>query len=220
MLASILAIILIDLVLAGDNAVVIAMAARRLPSHLQTRALLAGTAAAVLLRVIATICVLVLLLIPGLMLIGGGLLLWIAFGLTEKDCIDRRDRPGGSTLWQAVRVIVVADLVMSLDNMLGVAGAAHGDPALVALGLFISIPIMIFCSAIILRLLNRFPWLVYVGAAILAWTAASMILLEPLVQDQVLGQSARLSVYCAALAVVLLGGMARNLSPFSKEHQR
>lgn len=213
--ASVLAIIIIDLVLAGDNAVVIAMAARRLPKHLQVRAMIAGTAVAVLLRIIATICVLVLLKIPGLMLIGGGLLMWIAYGLTESDSDSPKELRPTQTIWSAVRVIVMADFIMSLDNMLGVAGAASGDPFLVTIGLMISIPIMVFGSAMILRLLTQFPWLVYVGAAILALTAASMILHEPLVLEA--GGYARFAVYGAVLAVVLMGGFARNLVTFSKE---
>lgn len=211
MLLSIVAIILIDLVLAGDNAVVIAMAARRLPAHLQMRAMFIGTGAAIAMRILATLCVLFLLKVPGLMLLGGGLLLWIAYGLTEQG-----DGPPeasvNKTIWQAARVIVVADLIMSLDNMLGVAGAAKGDPYLVVAGLMISIPIMIFGSAMILRLLNRFPWLVYVGASILAWTAASMILHEPLVRDYQASSLARVTVYGAAIAVVLIGGLARKPS--------
>jgi len=211
MLLSILTIILIDLVLAGDNAVVIAMAARRLPIHLQMKAMVLGTGAAVLMRILVTLSVLVLLRIPGLMLLGGGMLMWIAYSLT-----DRRGENGATdfdtpnaTIWYAIRMIVGADLIMSLDNMLGVAGAAKGDPLLVVIGLAISIPIMIFGSAIILRMLNRFPWLVYVGAAILAWTAATMILHEPIVREYQASSLARVTVYGAAVAVVLLGGFAR-----------
>lgn len=215
MLASIAVIILIDLVLAGDNAVVIAMAARRLPANLQFKAMIAGTGVAIAMRIIATLCILVLLKIPGLMFVGGGLLMWIAYGLLVPEETEHHT-PVSQTIWQAVRIIAVADFIMSLDNMLGVAGAAKGEPLLVVFGLLISIPIMVFGSAIILRLLNRFPWLVYVGAGILAWTAASMILHEPLVLDQ-WAQSARFAVYAAVLSVVLIGGFMRNLPTFSKE---
>lgn len=180
-LTALVAIIGIDLVLAGDNAILIALVARKLPQHQQRITIIAGTAGAVVLRVIMTLAVVSLLNIPWLMLIGGVLLTWIAYKLLTPDKSDTHveaDVAVGS-LGSAIRTIVVADAVMGLDNVLGVAGAAHGDFSLVVLGLLISVPIMVAGSTIILKYVERHPILVYVGAAILAWTAAKMIHHEP-----------------------------------------
>jgi len=147
-----LAIILIDLVLAGDNAIVIALAARNLPQHLQRKAIVWGTVGAIVVRSAMTIGVVWLLKIPGLMLVGGLALLWIAYKLTLND--DGGDEHGGSgatTFWGAMKTIVIADAVMGIDNVLGVAGAAHGAFDLVVIGLLISIPIVVFGSTLVLN---------------------------------------------------------------------
>ena len=182
--SALLAIIVIDLVLAGDNAIVIALAARNLPKTLQKRAILWGSFGAVAVRSTLTVAVLWLLEIPGLMLAGGVLLVWIAYKLLAGNDAgaDHTVAPAKS-FWGAMRTIVVADAVMGLDNVLAVAGAAHGSVLLVVTGLLISIPIVVWGSTLILHWLERFPALLYVGGAVLAWTAAKMIADEPLYQE-------------------------------------
>jgi YjbE family integral membrane protein len=174
------AIVVIDLVLAGDNAIVIALAARTLPKDLQKKAIVWGTAGAIIVRVLMTVIVVWLLQLPGLRLVGGVLLIWIGYKLLAAEEHDEGQDVSGAkgsqtTFWDALRTIVIADAVMGLDNVLGVAGAAKGSYLLVILGLAISIPIMIWGSTIILKWVDRFPIIIYVGAGVLAWTAASMI---------------------------------------------
>ena len=182
--SALLAIIVIDLVLAGDNAIVIALAARNLPKPMQKRAILWGSLGAVVVRASLTVVVLWLLNVPGLMLAGGLLLVWIAYKLLAgNDAGPDHDVAPAKGFWAAMRTIVVADAVMGLDNVLAVAGAAHGSVLLVVTGLVISIPIVVWGSSIILRWLERFPALLYIGGAVLAWTAAKMIADEPLYQD-------------------------------------
>jgi YjbE family integral membrane protein len=178
------AIILIDLVLAGDNAIVIALAARKLPPPLQRRAVIWGTVGAIAVRSLLTVVVVWLLKIPGLLLAGGALLLWIAVKLILPSENDSHGSEHGAatTFVGAMKTIVVADAVMGLDNVLAVAGAAHGSFLLVTLGLLISIPIVVWGSTLILKWVERFPIIVYVGAAVLALTAAKMMLSEPLLE--------------------------------------
>jgi len=175
-----LAIVLIDLVLAGDNAIVIALAARSLPPALQKKAILWGTVGAIVVRSVMTVGVVWLLQIPGLMLVGGLGLLWIAFKLLVDSDSGEHDGPVVSTFWGAMKTIVVADALMGVDNVLGVAGAAHGAMDLVIIGLLISVPIVVFGSSVVLKLVERFPIIIQLGAAVLAFTAAKMILGEPL----------------------------------------
>ncbi len=212
--SALLAIIVIDLVLAGDNAIVIALAARRLPRHLQLRAVVWGTAGAIGIRIAMTLVVVALLRIPGLMLAGGLLLVWIAYKLLVANEGDDHGHAAGSAVtgfWSAIRTIVIADTVMGLDNILGVAGAAQGDFLLVVLGLLISIPIMVWGSTLILRLVDRFPVIVYIGAAVLAFTAARMILHEPLVAERVEALAGwSWLVYVAVVGGVLLLGWRSN----------
>lgn len=173
------AIVLIDLVLAGDNAIVIALAARGLPGHLQRRAIVWGTVGAIAVRSLMTLGVVWLLKIPGLMLVGGLGLLWIAFNLLASQNEEDHGAAGASTFWGAMKTIVIADALMGVDNVLGVAGAAHGSTSLVLLGLLISVPVVVFGSSVVLRLVQRYPWIIMAGAAVLAWTAASMVVQEP-----------------------------------------
>jgi YjbE family integral membrane protein len=176
------AIVVIDLVLAGDNAIVIALAARNLPKSLQRRAVIWGTVGAVVVRASLTVGVLWLLEVPGLMGAGGVLLAWIAYRLLAGDESGKdHDVAPAITFWAAMRTIVIADAVMGLDNVLAVAGAAHGSVVLVVAGLVISIPIVVWGSTLILRWIERFPSLLYIGGAVLAWTAAKMLADEPLV---------------------------------------
>jgi YjbE family integral membrane protein len=178
------AIVVIDLVLAGDNAIVIALAARNLPKALRRRAVVWGTVGAVAVRAGLTVAVLWLLEIPGLMGAGGVLLAWIAFRLLAGDDGGKDHEVAAATgFWNAMRTIVIADAVMGLDNMLAVAGAAHGSVLLVVAGLLISIPLVVWGSTLILNWIERFPGLLYVGGAVLAWTAAKMLADEPLLQE-------------------------------------
>jgi YjbE family integral membrane protein len=212
-LSALAAIVIIDLVLAGDNAIVIALAARNLPKELQRRAIVWGTLGAIAVRATLTVGVLWLLQIPGLSLAGGVLLAWIAYRLLAGDegGGEHKDVRPAAGFWPAMRTIVIADAVMGLDNVLGVAGAAHGNVLLVVLGLLISVPIMVWGSSVILRYIERFPALLYVGGAVLAWTSAKMIVEEPLVEHALAGQPLfRLAIYIAMIAGVLGIAALRN----------
>ncbi len=170
-LTSVLMIVGIDVVLGGDNAIVIALASRNLPESKRNKAILIGTLLAIVLRIVLTILAVYLLDIPFLQLIGGVLLTLIAVNLLTDNSNDLSSIQGKTTLFQAVRTIVFADLVMGFDNVIAIAGAAHGRFSLVIIGLLISIPIIIWGSKLILMLMERFPFLIYCGAAILAYTA-------------------------------------------------
>jgi YjbE family integral membrane protein len=214
-LSALFAIIVIDLVLAGDNAIVIALAARKLPTELRNKAIVWGTVGAIAVRAAMSLAVVALLKIPGLQAAGGLLLVWIAYKLLAPG--DEHESQGVARMqitsfWAAIRTIVIADTVMGLDNVLGVAGAAQGSFLLVILGLLISVPIMVWGSSLILRMVDRFPVIIYVGAGVLAWTAAVMLVNEPLVEDWI---SARhwlvpWTVYALLIGGVLLAGFLRN----------
>ena len=178
--SALLAIILIDLVLAGDNAIVIALAARSLPPDLQKKAIVWGTVGAIAVRSVMTLGVVWLLQIPGLMLVGGLGLLWIAYKLIADTGEGDEHGPAATTFWGAMKTIIVADALMGVDNVLGVAGAAHGSWDLVIIGLLVSVPIVVFGSSVVLKLVERFPIIIKAGAAVLAFTAAKMIVGEPL----------------------------------------
>lgn len=204
--SALLAIILIDLVLAGDNAIVIALAARNLPAHLQKKAIAWGTFGAIAVRAVMTVGVVWLLEIPGLMLVGGLGLLWIAYKLIADQGDKEHDGPVVSTFWGAMKTIVVADALMGVDNVLGVAGAAHGAFELVVIGLLISIPIVVFGSTMVLKLVERFPIIINLGAAVLALTAASMIVKEPFLNSYFTDAIVKWSVYAVSIAGVLGAG--------------
>jgi YjbE family integral membrane protein len=180
---ALLAIILIDLVLAGDNAIVIALAARKLPPALQKKAIIWGTVGAIAVRSLMTFAVVWLLQIPGLMLIGGLGLMWIAYKLIANDGDEQHEDIGAITFWGAMKTIVVADALMGIDNVLGVAGAANGSFELVAIGLMVSIPIVVFGSQLVLKLVEQWPIIIPAGGAVLAFTAAQMVVKESLILD-------------------------------------
>ncbi|MBI2314171.1 MAG: YjbE family putative metal transport protein [Betaproteobacteria bacterium] len=205
--SALLAIVLIDLVLAGDNAIVIALAARNLPAHLQKRAIAWGTAGAIVVRGAMTLMVVWLLNIPGLMLAGGLLLVWIAYKLMLPEEKSRHGAGGSASasFWGAMKTIVVADGVMGLDNVLAIAGASHGSFLLVTLGLLISIPIVIWGSTLILRFVERYPAIIYLGAAVLAWTAVKMMLGEPLVKTYFEGRGDFAWVVYGLVVAAVLG---------------
>jgi YjbE family integral membrane protein len=174
-------IVLIDLILAGDNAVVIAMAVRSLPREQRRRGILLGSAAAVLLRIAATFFVAQLLRAPYVKLVGGALIGWIAVKLFVEGAPEETGERSATTLWQAVRVIVVADITMALDNMLAVGGASGGNLFLLFFGLALSIPFVVFTSGLLSVLMDRYPAIVYVGAAVLGKVSAEMVLTDPVV---------------------------------------
>ncbi|MDD5175496.1 MAG: TerC family protein [Sterolibacterium sp.] len=171
---SLLQIIGVDIVLSGDNAVVIALAVRSLPRRQQRKAIVFGSFAAVVMRVILTVFVVEMLRLPYLKLIGSALLLWIGIKLLvpEGDC--GKDIESKDTVFAAIKTILVADMVMSLDNVIGIAAAAKGNVGLLVLGLAISIPLIVFGSSVMLRLMERFPLIVTLGAALLGYIAGEM----------------------------------------------
>jgi len=210
--SALLAIILIDLVLAGDNAIVIALAARGLPQHLQKKAIFWGAFGAVAVRTLMTVGVVFLLKIPGLMLAGGLGLLYIGYKLLVSDDDHQEGHGGGATtFWGAMKTIVIADALMGIDNVLAVAGAAHGSLDLVVIGLLISIPIVVFGSTIVLKLVERFPVIIQLGAAVIALTAAKMVVGEPLLDPvfdppEFIHTVARWTVYVLGVGGVLAAG--------------
>jgi len=204
--SALLAIILIDLVLAGDNAIIIGIAARNVPKDRQRAVILWGTAGAIGVRVVLTGVVVWLLKIPGFLLVGGLALVWIGWKLTAQEAPDEKGIVPAATFGAAVRTIVIADAVMGIDNVLAVGGAAQGSFVLVVIGLAISIPIVVWGSALVLKMVDRYPSVLWLGAAVLGWTAAKMISGEPLLRD-LLAQHAWLRPLLYALIVGGLGGV-------------
>lgn len=204
-LSALFLIIVINIVLSGDNAVVIAIACRKLPAIHRKKAILWGTFLAIIVRVIATVLAAYLFKIPYLYLIGGLILVWISYKLLLDD--DGEEKISSSdNLVQAVKTIVIADIMMGLDNVLAIAGAANGDLTLIFLGLLISIPIMIFGSQLILKAMERFPWILYIGAGVLAWAAAKMILHEHVIANWVAGSWLETACKVMIVAGVLIAG--------------
>jgi YjbE family integral membrane protein len=207
-------IILANVLLSGDNAVVIALAARSLPAHQQKKAIFYGSAAAIVMRIGLTLLAVEMLKWPYLKIIGGLLLVYIGVSLLLDD--DDGDGAGihasHTSLLAAVRTILVADLVMSLDNVLAVAAAAKGNTTLLVLGLGFSIPLIIFGSTLLLKVMERFPIIVTLGAALLGYLAGEMMLTDPAVAERI-GEPAPLIVTAAAafgaLLVVALGSILR-----------
>ena len=206
--SALLAIILIDLVLAGDNAIVIALAARNLPPEHQNKAIMWGTVGAIVIRSAMTVGVVWLLKIPGLMLVGGLGLLWIAYKLITDTSEDEHQGGTATTFWGAMKTIIVADALMGVDNVLGVAGAANGDFTLVVIGLLISIPIVVLGSKLVLQLVEKWPVIINLGAAVLAFTAAQMVINEKLLDPifdggETINFIARGATYAVAVVGVL-----------------
>ncbi|MGA8392840.1 MAG: TerC family protein [Burkholderiaceae bacterium] len=178
-------IIMIDILLGGDNAVVIALACRQLPAHQRTKGILWGTAGAIVLRVILIAFALTLLQVPFLKLVGAALLLWIGVKLLAPPDDDEHSHIQGSDkLWGAVKTVIVADLVMSVDNVIAIAGAAQGageqhQMALVVFGLLVSIPIIVWGSQMVLKLMDRFPIIITAGGMLLGWIAGTMAHTDP-----------------------------------------
>lgn len=179
---ALLAIILIDVVLGGENALVIAMAAKQLPEHLRKRAMIWGTFGAVAVRFLCVAALTYLLLIPGLRLVGGLLLIYIAWKLTSNND-NHKDVKAAATFWGAMGTIVMADAVMGLDNALAIAGAANGNWLLIIIGLLVSVPIILFGSTLVSKILMKYPNTVFIGAFVLYVVAFKMIINEPTISN-------------------------------------
>lgn len=174
-LAALAQIMLVNIVLSGDNAVVIALAARNLPAQHQKKAIVWGSGGAVVLRIALTVIAVELLRIPFLQCLGGLLLVWIAVQLLVEEDEEEGEHHAHTDLMGAVKTILIADVVMSLDNTLAIAGVAKGDWSLLIAGLALSIPLIVVGSTVIMKIMDRFPIVVYIGAALIAWTAGEMI---------------------------------------------
>ena len=228
------AIIWVNIILSGDNAVLIALAARSLPAHQQKRAIIWGAGAAVVLRIILTIVAVELLKFPYLKLIGGVLLFWIAVKLLVPEEDGDEGIKSSSNLVGAIKTILIADLVMSLDNVIAVAAVAKGSILLLVLGLLISIPLVVFGATMLMRLMERYPVIITVGAALIGYVAGEMLVTDPVVIDwfraqahwmvdfelfSVLGRKLELSAagLIGAVLVVLAGKWLANRKPRAPE---
>lgn len=213
-----LKIIWINILLSGDNAVVIALAARGLPPEQQRKAILFGSGAAVVLRIGLTIVAAWLMALQGLQVIGGLLLLWIGAQLLANEEESDSDGKEHANLMSAVRTILIADVVMSLDNVIGVAAAAKGDQALLIIGLAISIPLVVFGSSMMIKLMERYPSIITLGAALIGWvggeTVASDVLLKEFVADNTWFHYA---CSAAGTAIVILWGRQMNTKSQTQE---
>jgi YjbE family integral membrane protein len=203
LVASLLEILGVNIILSGDNAVVIALAARNLPPKQQRMAIILGSAAAILLRVVLTLVAAEMLKLPWLRLAGGALLLWIGVSLLLDGDGGDHGTKAGTGLAGAVRTILVADFVMSLDNVLGVAAAAKGHFGLLITGLVLSIPLIMFGSGIILRIMDRYPIIITLGAALIGYVAGEMLVDEPVLAHW-LHDGGRWIHYAVAIACALL----------------
>lgn len=214
-------IIFIDLILAGDNAIVVGMAARKLPKSIQKKAIFYGTGGAVALRILATLVVVWLLKVPWLLAVGGVLLIFIAYKVLadeeKEEKIEAKDSLGA-----AVRTIIIADAAMGLDNVIAVAGASNQHVVLVVVGLMISVPIVVWGSTIFIKLLNLFPWIAYVGAAVLAYTASHMITKEarlaPVFEDKPILQYGFIAV--VVIAVLYAGYVKKRRSREAEKNRK
>ena len=200
-------IIMIDILLGGDNAVVIALACRNLPPKQRTQGIIYGTMGAIVLRVILIAFALALLAVPYLKIVGALLLLYIGVKLLQPEAEDAHNISSSDKLWGAVKTVIIADLVMSVDNVLAIAGAAQGahqdhQMALVIFGLLVSIPIIVWGSQIVLKLMGRFPIIITAGAMLLGWIAGQMAFSDPAIKAYV--PASALWGYLAATAGALL----------------
>ena len=196
----------LNLLLSGDNAVLIALAVRALPRHQRILGQFWGAAGAVVLRLLFVGIISALLAIPFLRIAGGVVLLWIAYDLVKPEAGETEAGRHGHSLWHAIWLILVADVTMSLDNVLAIAGAAHGDMVLVAIGIAMSVPIVIVGSSVLATLMTRYPAIIWIGGGILGYVAGDMILEDPMVERR-LGALAHALAYPfpLALAAILTG---------------
>jgi YjbE family integral membrane protein len=201
---ALLQIIWIDLLLSGDNAVVIALACRSLPARQRRLGIVLGTATAIVLRILFALVITQLMAVPFLRLVGGILLLWIAVKLVRGEDETEAHVTESETLWQAVRTIAIADAVMSLDNVLAISAAAHGNVWLFIFGLLFSIPLIIVGSTMIMAIIARFPLFVWGGAALLGWIAGQMIVTDPWIVEHLPRLDIAWTVVVPALALVFV----------------
>lgn len=179
-------IIVVNIILSGDNAVVIALASRNLPQQHRNRAIVLGSAGAIILRIVFCFFVATLMLIPYLKLVGAALLLWIGVKvLAPEEAHDDDETGGPSSMLDAIRTIIIADAVMSLDNAIAIAAAAKNDYLLITIGLLISIPLIVFGSQMILKVMGRFPVIIAIGAALIGWIAGEVAVTDPSIRSWV-----------------------------------
>ena len=221
-IVTILKIIMIDIILSGDNAVVIAMATRSLPKNLQNKAIFAGTAFAVIFRIILAAVVLMIMGIPYIHAVAGLLLAYIAWGVLDQGKEDDAHIKSHNSIWRAVVTIAVADLTMSLDNVVAVAGAAGGHMGLLIAGITISIPLMIIGSKFLVYLMEKYPIIIYIGAGILTWTAGEMILKDKSLNRLVDLPHGAMSYAILAIVtgMILVAGYAKNRGNARKVKER
>jgi YjbE family integral membrane protein len=207
--ANLLSIVIIDLTLAGDNAVVIAMAVRKLPEKQRRKGIIFGAGAAVVVRVVITFFVSQLLVVPLVKLAGGLVILWISMKLFTGSHEEHTPEKSAANIWEAVKIIVIADITMGLDNMLAVGGASHGSLGLLLFGLGLSIPLVVLASDLLSRLMARYPIIVYIGAAVLGRVAGDMIATDPRVVAWLHPPlAAKYALEAALAAVIVVAGWA------------
>ncbi|MBO0763593.1 MAG: TerC family protein [Hyphomicrobiaceae bacterium] len=209
LVVTVLRIIGINIILSGDNAVVIALACRSLPRGQRLVGIVLGAGAAVVLRILFTLVVQELFGLPWLKLVGGLILLWIAVQLLLGEEASEDSVRSGSSVWEAVKIVAIADIVMSLDNVLAIAAAAGGHTGLIILGLVISIPLVVFGATLLTWLLDRVPILVWAGSALLGWVAGELIATEPIMQPYLMlaADSLGVSLKIVARAVETSGAV-------------
>jgi YjbE family integral membrane protein len=214
---ALLKIMWINILLSGDNAVVIAMACRGLPPRQRLWGMILGAGVAVILRVVFTAFVAALMLLPWLKIVGGLALFYIAAKLLVPEEPDKDEAEATEHLWRAVRIVAIADIIMSLDNVIAIAAAAQGNMALLVIGLGISIPLIVAGAALIMALLDKYPILVWAGAALLGWIVGEVIATDPVIQGYLEPKMGAegfhyLVLFCAligAILVLVVGGMWR-----------
>ena len=214
-IGALLGIMMVNIVLSGDNAVVIAMASRNLPPKQQKMAILWGSAGAIGLRVVLTLVAVMLLSIPYLQFLGGVLLVWIAAKLLMEEGHDDESIKASDSYLSAVKTIIVADLVMSLDNTLAIAAIADGNYMLLALGLALSIPLIVFGSKLLMTIMEKYPVVIYAGAALIAWTAGEMMLSDgkvgPIIESDMPGWVIPAVITAVVLAIGFWTKQSRKL---------
>ena len=215
-------IMIVNILLSGDNAVVIALASRNLPPNQQKKAIFWGSAAAIIMRVVLTITAVKLLTLPYLKLVGGILLVYIGVQLLA-DSDGEEDMKAESSIWAAIRTILIADLVMSLDNVLAVAAAAQSGPEatrmlLLIIGLALSIPLIIFGSTMLLKLMERFPIIITFGAGLLGWLAGGMIVDDPAIEDGIKAMFGDIRIVAEIIGVAIVIALGAYLKKRSSQH--
>jgi YjbE family integral membrane protein len=214
---ALLKIMWINILLSGDNAVVIAMACRGLPHRQRVWGMILGAGVAVLLRVVFTVFVAALMQLPYLKIVGGLALFYIAAKLLVPEDEDKNETEATEHLWRAVKIVAIADIIMSLDNVIAIAAAAQGNMALLVIGLGVSIPLIVAGAALVMALLDRFPILVWAGAALLGWIVGEVIVTDPVIQGYLEPKFGAegfhyIMLFCAlvgAVLVLVIGGMWR-----------